>query len=69
MRRMTVCASSRFEINREATRSTGRWLQGGSVLNILQSVRPDITRFTIEGEGPAVWLCPQEVIETRIDFA
>jgi hypothetical protein len=69
MLRMMVCKNSRFEITREATRSTVRWLCGGSILNILQSVRPGMARFTIEGEGPGVWLCPQEVIETQVRYA
>jgi hypothetical protein len=49
----------------EARPVKARSFSTGTVLNILQSVRPETARFTIEGEGADVWFCPQEVVEER----
>jgi hypothetical protein len=31
----------------------------GTVLNVLQWVRPGLSRFTVEGEGAETWCCPE----------
>jgi hypothetical protein len=38
-------------------------LSVGAVLNILQWVREETARFTIEGEGADIWCCPRIVVE------
>jgi hypothetical protein len=53
-----------FEVTREANPPKKRQLQPGHVLNILQWIRPEIARFTVEGEGAEVWVCERETIES-----
>ena len=49
----------------EARPVKSRAFRAGTVLNLLQWVRPDTARFTVEGEGIDVWCCPQKVIDER----
>jgi hypothetical protein len=56
-----------LEASREAKPAVRRHFGPGTVLNILQWVRRDIARFTIEGEGIEVWCCPQPVIDEQTD--
>ena len=49
----------------EARAEKSRSFSAGTVLNILQWIRRETARFTIEGEGAEVWCCPQGVIDER----
>lgn len=65
MNRRVVREGCDIEAVLEARPVNSRSFSEGTVLNILQWVRPDTARFTIEGEGADVWYCRQEVIEGR----
>lgn len=63
MNRRVVRPDARIEVSREARPETVRMLSVGAVLNILQWVREETARFTIEGEGADIWCCPRIVVE------
>jgi hypothetical protein len=63
MLRRLVIENRQFEATREANVRTKRIIAGGSLLNVLQWVRPGIARFTIEGEGADIWFCEQTVLD------
>jgi hypothetical protein len=63
MLRRVVVEKRQFEATRESSVETKRIVAGGSVLNMLQWVRPSVARFTIEGEGADIWFCEQSVLE------
>jgi hypothetical protein len=65
MLRRVIGKTSQIDVTREANARTTRTLLGGSVLNILQSVRPGVARFTVEGEGAEIWFCDQALIDTH----
>jgi hypothetical protein len=65
MNRRVIKHGCEVEAILEARPVKSRSFSAGAVLNILQWVRPDTARFTIEGEGADVWCSPQEVIEER----
>ena len=63
MIRKIIAEGRRVDAIRETNTNTTRTLSAGSVLNMLQWVRPGLARFTVEGEGADVWFCDQLVIE------
>lgn len=65
MNRRVIKQGHDVEAILEARPVKSRSFSAGTVLNILQWVRPDTARFTIEGEGCDVWSCPAGVIEQR----
>jgi hypothetical protein len=65
IRRRVVRDGCRFTVTREVDRRSTRELHQGQVLNMLQWVRPEIARFTIEGEGAEIWYCEQSTIEEQ----
>ena len=56
-----------FEAYREARPAVRRDFGSGAVLNILQWVKPETARFTVEGEGMEVWCCPQFLIDHKTE--
>jgi hypothetical protein len=67
MNRKVIKPDGAFDAYREARLSVHRHFASGTVLNILQPIKPDIARFTIEGEGIEVWCCPQVLIDERAE--
>ena len=65
MNRRVIKHGCDVEATLEAQPVKSRAFSTGTVLNILQWVRTETARFTIEGEGADVWCCPQDVIEER----
>jgi hypothetical protein len=56
-----------FEANLEVRPTTKRSFEPGVVLNILQSIRAEMARFTVEGEGIDGWCCPQQIIDEQTE--
>ena len=56
-----------FDGSLEVRPTTKRSFGPGVVLDILQSIRAEIARFTIEGEGIDGWCCPQEIIDEHTE--
>jgi hypothetical protein len=67
MHRRIVRKNSHFEATREANRATTRQFLEGTVLNILQWIRPGEARFTVEGEGAEIWVCEQATLNRFTD--
>ena len=65
MNRRVIKHGCYVEAIRETRAEKSRSFSAGTVLNILQWIRPETARFTIEGEGGDVWCCPQGVIDER----
>jgi hypothetical protein len=65
MNRRVIKPDGDFDAYREARPAVHRHFASGTVLNILQWIKPDTARFTIEGEDMEVWCCPQSVIDER----
>lgn len=67
MNRRLVRPECRVEACRETRPSVRRQLEPGTVVNILQFLKPETARFTIEGEGAEVWNCEHNVINEQTD--
>jgi hypothetical protein len=67
MNRRVIKQDGDLDAYREVRPEVHRHFASGTVLNILQSVKPDIARFTIEGEGIEGWCCPQSIIDERTE--
>jgi hypothetical protein len=65
MYRRTVRSDGGLEICREVQPGTNRRLISGAVLNVLQWVKPETARFTVEGEGAEIWCCPNDEMERQ----
>jgi hypothetical protein len=65
MNRRVVKQGCDVEAVLETRSGKSRVFTPGNVLNILQWLRPETARFTVEGEGIDVWCCPREVIDER----
>ena len=63
MYRRTVRPNGTLSVCREVQPATSRSLGSGAVLNVLQWVKPETARFTVEGEGADIWCCPQTELE------
>jgi hypothetical protein len=63
MIRRVVKSECEFEAACETRLAKRRRFQAGAVLNVLQWVRPDAARFTVEGEGIEVWCCPKTIFD------
>lgn len=63
MIRKVIRSGCEFEAGCEARPGKWRRFQAGAVLNVLQWVRPDTARFTVEGEGIEVWDCPKATFD------
>jgi len=57
MVRRFIVLGQQISAMRESNAQTMRTFTSGCVLNMLQWVRPEIARFTVEGEGADVWFC------------
>ena len=68
MTRRVIKNGCSFEACREVRPSVVRVLESGAVLNMLQPLKPETARFTIEGEGAEVWCCPHTLIEAFTDL-
>jgi hypothetical protein len=69
MNRRVVRPDARIEVSRETRPETVRVLPGGAVLNILQWVKEETARFTVEGEGADVWCCPKAEVDDHTTAA
>jgi hypothetical protein len=67
MNRRIVKNGCEFEAILEARPVKRRRFGEGMVLNILQWVQPETTRFTVEGEGSDVWYCPNELLDQQTE--
>jgi hypothetical protein len=65
MTRRVIKDEMEFEAFRETKSTVRRLFHGSAVLNVLQWLKPDISRFTVEGEGIEVWCCPKTVPEEQ----
>lgn len=63
MTRRVVKDECGLEAFRETRPTVRRHFPGGTVLNVLQWVKQEIARFTVEGEGIEVWCCPTAVFD------
>jgi hypothetical protein len=63
MNRRVVKNGCEFEALLEARPVKQRRFGEGMVLNLLQWIRPETARFTVEGEGIDVWCCPKELLD------
>ncbi len=52
-----------FRAARESNRAKEREVPQDCVVNLLQWVDREETRFTVEGEGAEVWCCPRQTFE------
>ena len=60
MLRAIVARDRQLEAKREVS---ARTIRAGTVLNVLQPVKPHTVRFTVEGEGAEIWSCDQSTFE------
>jgi hypothetical protein len=67
MNRRVIKQDGDLDAYREVRPEVHRHFASGTVLNILQSAKSDIARFTIEGEGIEGWCCPQSIIDERTE--
>jgi hypothetical protein len=67
MNRRVVKNGCEFEAILEARPVKHRRFGERMVLNILQWVRPETARFTVEGEGIDVWCCPKELLDQKTE--
>lgn len=65
MYRRTVRPNGNLSVCREVQPATSRMLDSGAVLNVLQWVKPETARFTVEGEGAEIWCCPQDELDQQ----
>lgn len=63
MIRRLIKTGCSIEAHREARPSIVRVFKAGTVLNMLQELKPETARFTIEGEGAENWYCAHALIE------
>ena len=69
MLRRIVIQDGQLEARREVRPRTIRTLPGATVLNVLQAMKPDTARFTVEGEGADIWTCDQSTFERNTEQA
>ena len=65
MTRRVIKDASELEAFRETRPTIRRVFHAGTVVNVLQWVKPDTARFTIEGEGIEGWCCPKDVFDEK----
>lgn len=63
MIRRVIKTGCSIEAHRQARPSIVLVFKAGTILNMLQELKPETARFTIEGEGAENWCCPHPLIE------